>query len=110
LVPLPRCPGDHQTRNARALVDAGAGVLVPDGECDGGRLATVLASLLSEPARLERMGKAARALARPDAAERLAELVESAASPGKGRHGRRGAGAPSPEEPGCRGPGGKGKQ
>ena len=39
LVPLPGAPRDHQTRNAEALVAAGAAVLVPDAECDGDRLA-----------------------------------------------------------------------
>ena len=79
LVPLPGAPGDHQTRNAQALVDAGAAVLVPDAECTGARLAAELEPLLADPARLEAMAAAARTLARPDAADALAELVEAAA-------------------------------
>ncbi len=77
LVPLPGAPGDHQTANAEALVAAGAAVLVPDGECDVGRLGAVLDELLSDPARLAAMGAAARALGRPDAAGRVAELVDA---------------------------------
>jgi UDP-N-acetylglucosamine--N-acetylmuramyl-(pentapeptide) pyrophosphoryl-undecaprenol N-acetylglucosamine transferase len=80
LVPLPGAPGDHQTRNAEALVEAGAAVLVPDAECDGDRLDKELGVLLSDPERLRAMGAAARAVARPDAAGRLADLVERAAS------------------------------
>ena len=78
LVPLPGAPGDHQTRNAEALVDAGAAVLVPDGECTGARLAAELEPLLSDPARLDAMAAAAQRLARPDAADDLAALVEVA--------------------------------
>lgn len=86
LVPLPGAPGDHQTRNAEALVAAGAAILVPDAECTGERLAAELEPLLADPARLEAMGAAARTLARPNAADDLADLVESTArSGGRGR-------------------------
>ena len=80
LVPLPGAPGDHQTRNAQALVDAGAAVLVPDAECTGERLAAELEPLLADPARLEAMAAAARTLARPQAADDLAQLVEATAA------------------------------
>ena len=80
LVPLPGAPGDHQTRNAQALVDAGAAVLVPDAECTGARLAAELEPLLADPARLEAMSAAARTLARPQAADDLAQLVEATAA------------------------------
>jgi UDP-N-acetylglucosamine--N-acetylmuramyl-(pentapeptide) pyrophosphoryl-undecaprenol N-acetylglucosamine transferase len=80
LVPLPGAPGDHQTRNAEALVAAGAAVLVPDQDCSGARLAAVLEPLLADPARLAAMGAAARRLARPHAADDLANLVEAAAA------------------------------
>jgi UDP-N-acetylglucosamine--N-acetylmuramyl-(pentapeptide) pyrophosphoryl-undecaprenol N-acetylglucosamine transferase len=79
LVPLPGAPGDHQTRNAEALVTAGAGVLVPDAELDGARLAAELDVLLGDPERLHSMGQKARTLAQPDAAARVADLVEEAA-------------------------------
>ena len=76
LVPLPGAPGDHQTANARALSDAGAAVLVPDGELDGARLVAEVDALLAEPERLDRMAAAAAAAGRPDAGERVADLVE----------------------------------
>jgi UDP-N-acetylglucosamine--N-acetylmuramyl-(pentapeptide) pyrophosphoryl-undecaprenol N-acetylglucosamine transferase len=79
LVPLPGAPGDHQTRNAETLAAADAAVVVPDRDCDGERLDTELTPLLGDEARLESMATAARRLARPDAAARLADLVEEVA-------------------------------
>ncbi|MFA5883881.1 MAG: undecaprenyldiphospho-muramoylpentapeptide beta-N-acetylglucosaminyltransferase [Acidimicrobiia bacterium] len=79
VVPLPGAPSDHQTANGRALVEAGAAVLVPDAECDGPRLARELDALLADPARLATMRAGATTLARPDAAARVADLVEEAA-------------------------------
>jgi UDP-N-acetylglucosamine--N-acetylmuramyl-(pentapeptide) pyrophosphoryl-undecaprenol N-acetylglucosamine transferase len=83
LVPLPRAPGDHQTRNAATLEAANAAVLLPDRECDGARLAAELMTLLHDNARLDAMAAAARGLARPDAAARLADLVEEVARRGR---------------------------
>ncbi len=77
LVPLPGAPRDHQTRNAEALVGIGAAVHVPDAECDGKRLAEELDALLSDPGRLRAMSDAARLHAHPDAAARVAELVDA---------------------------------
>ena len=68
LVPYPYAAGDHQTFNARALADAGAAVLCPDSEMTPVWLAAALARLFNDPACLDRMGKSALALARPDAA------------------------------------------
>ena len=76
LVPLPGAPSDHQTRNARTLERAGAAVLVPDAECDAGRLDALVSALLAERKRLVEMGDAARALGRRDAAARVADVVE----------------------------------
>jgi UDP-N-acetylglucosamine--N-acetylmuramyl-(pentapeptide) pyrophosphoryl-undecaprenol N-acetylglucosamine transferase len=77
LVPLPGAPRDHQTRNAEAVVALGAAVHLPDPECDGERLAKELAALLADDDRLQAMGEAARRHAHPDAAARIAELVDA---------------------------------
>jgi UDP-N-acetylglucosamine:LPS N-acetylglucosamine transferase len=77
LVPLPGAPRDHQTRNAEAVVALGAAVHVPDPECDGDRLAKELEALLTDADRLKAMGEAARRHAHPDAAARIAELVDA---------------------------------
>jgi UDP-N-acetylglucosamine--N-acetylmuramyl-(pentapeptide) pyrophosphoryl-undecaprenol N-acetylglucosamine transferase len=79
LVPLPGAPADHQTRNAETLARAGAAVMVPDDECDGAHVDELVSPLLHDRARLDAMSTAARALARPDAAARLADLVEEVA-------------------------------
>jgi len=79
LVPLPGAPGDHQTANARSFVAAGAAVMIPDAELTTERLAAELDSLLADSDRLAVMSGAARGLARPDAADRVAALAESVA-------------------------------
>ena len=82
LVPLPGAPGDHQTANAARLASAGAARVVDDADLDGAVLAGLLGELLAEGAAggetLAAMGAAARGLARPDAAERVADLVAGA--------------------------------
>jgi UDP-N-acetylglucosamine--N-acetylmuramyl-(pentapeptide) pyrophosphoryl-undecaprenol N-acetylglucosamine transferase len=72
LIPYPHATADHQTANARWLVDAGAAVLLPDAECAAARLRELVDGLLADRARLASMGDAARRVARPDAAERIA--------------------------------------
>jgi UDP-N-acetylglucosamine--N-acetylmuramyl-(pentapeptide) pyrophosphoryl-undecaprenol N-acetylglucosamine transferase len=79
LVPWPGAAGDHQTDNARVMEQAGAAVLVPDATADGARLDAVARELLLDPVRLASMANAAKSLARPDAADRLADLVEESA-------------------------------
>jgi len=77
LVPLPGAPRDHQTRNAEALVAAGAAIMIPDAECTAERLEVELGALLFDPERLTAMSAAARALGHPDAAASVAELVDA---------------------------------
>lgn len=76
LVPSPVVTADQQTGNARRLVDAGAAVLVPDAELDGARLVAEVDALLGDEARRVEMATAARAWARPDAADAIAALAE----------------------------------
>lgn len=85
LVPYPRATADHQRKNARWMAEGGAATVVADAELDAGRLRTEVAGLLADPARLERMGAAARRLARPDAAARIAEGVLVLAGAPSGR-------------------------
>jgi UDP-N-acetylglucosamine:LPS N-acetylglucosamine transferase len=80
LVPLPGAPGDHQTANARALVDAGAAVLVADGELDADRFAAEVDRLVDDPDRLASMAAAASSVARPDAAVAVVDLLDQHAS------------------------------
>ena len=77
LVPLPSAPEDHQMANARALVDAGGALVVRDGELDGPTLAGLLEPLLVDETRRARMAEAVESMARPDAAQQIAELMET---------------------------------
>ena len=74
LVPYPHATADHQTLNARHFERGGGALLVPDAEVD--RVPALVDELLADPARLSAMRDAMLALARPDAAEVVAdELV-----------------------------------
>ena len=71
LVPYPHATGDHQTENARTFAAAGGALVVPEDELE--RVPALVRELLADPERLRRMGEAMRALARPRAAEEIAE-------------------------------------
>jgi UDP-N-acetylglucosamine--N-acetylmuramyl-(pentapeptide) pyrophosphoryl-undecaprenol N-acetylglucosamine transferase len=77
-VPLPIGNGE-QALNARPVVDAGGGLLVPDGEFTSDWVARTVPSLLTDPERLTRMSSAAEGLIPRDADEKLARLVLGAA-------------------------------
>lgn len=77
LVPLPGAIDDHQTANARALAATGGAWVMPQPTFTPEALASRLTELLSDPAALARAAQAIRSAARPDAAARLADLVES---------------------------------
>ncbi len=77
LVPFPFATADHQTTNARLLVDAGAAVMFPDAEIDGDEFARTLTGLLTDAARRDAMRDAARGLGQASAAERLADEIEA---------------------------------
>jgi UDP-N-acetylglucosamine--N-acetylmuramyl-(pentapeptide) pyrophosphoryl-undecaprenol N-acetylglucosamine transferase len=71
LVPYPFATGDHQTKNARYFQTAGGAVLLPETEL--GRAPDLVRSLLDDPRRLEQMSQAMLRVARPDAADKIAE-------------------------------------
>ena len=71
LVPSPNVTSDHQTKNARYFEAGGGAVVVPEAELS--RVPELIRSLLDDPQRLATMGAAMRNLARPDAADRIAE-------------------------------------
>jgi UDP-N-acetylglucosamine--N-acetylmuramyl-(pentapeptide) pyrophosphoryl-undecaprenol N-acetylglucosamine transferase len=79
LVPYPHAAADHQTANARWMVDAGAAVLVPDSELTPQRLDDEVGALLADTGRRAAMAQASRGLARPDAARDIAREVLAAA-------------------------------
>jgi UDP-N-acetylglucosamine--N-acetylmuramyl-(pentapeptide) pyrophosphoryl-undecaprenol N-acetylglucosamine transferase len=71
LVPYPHATADHQTVNARHFERGGGAILVPEEGLD--RVPELLEELLADPARLARMREAMLAMARPEAAEEIAE-------------------------------------
>jgi UDP-N-acetylglucosamine--N-acetylmuramyl-(pentapeptide) pyrophosphoryl-undecaprenol N-acetylglucosamine transferase len=78
LIPFPFAVDDHQTSNARFLSEHGAGILLPQDQMSPGKLAQILGGMTRERA-LE-MAIAARRLARPDAAKRVAEACAEVAT------------------------------
>ncbi|AJZ50486.1 undecaprenyldiphospho-muramoylpentapeptide beta-N-acetylglucosaminyltransferase [Xanthomonas citri] len=75
LVPFAAAVDDHQTCNAEYLVGANAAVLLKQDDSLPVRLQQVLQTLLADPARRLSMANAARTLAKPDAAERIADII-----------------------------------
>ncbi len=74
LVPYPAAVDDHQTRNAEFLASRGAAALLPETDVLAERLQHAVNPLLHSRDRLLEMARAARALAAPESASRIAEL------------------------------------
>ncbi len=79
LIPFAAATGDHQTANARGLVDAEAAILIPEKQLDAQVLAAQIATILTQPQAAERMARNALGQGRPDATDRLVDLVETLA-------------------------------
>ncbi len=77
LVPFPFAADDHQRANAEAVRDAGAALMIEDRNLDGARCAAEIAALASDRPRRLGMAAAARTLARPDAARRIADVADA---------------------------------
>jgi UDP-N-acetylglucosamine--N-acetylmuramyl-(pentapeptide) pyrophosphoryl-undecaprenol N-acetylglucosamine transferase len=77
LVPLPGAIDDHQSANARALVEAGGAWVIPQPHFTPVSLAEQLGTCLADPPHLAQVAVGARCQARADAAARLADLVEA---------------------------------
>jgi UDP-N-acetylglucosamine--N-acetylmuramyl-(pentapeptide) pyrophosphoryl-undecaprenol N-acetylglucosamine transferase len=85
-IPFPRAADDHQRRNAEAISQAGAAILLAEAELSSSKLAQIIVDLLSDPARMQQMGQKARALAHQDAAGQVAQMAAGLAE----RHGNAG--------------------
>lgn len=79
LVPFPHAVDDHQTRNGEHMVAAKAAILIPQSKMTPAVLAETLGDLARDRNRVVDMAKAARALARPDATERVVNYCLEAA-------------------------------
>ena len=77
LIPSPNVTNNHQEKNARALADQGAAILLPETECTAQRLMEEITGLLADKPRYEQMRKSLLRLAVPDSAERVCKVMET---------------------------------
>ncbi len=80
LIPLKIATDDHQRLNAKLLTDVSAAEMILEDAVTVDALTASVAAILSDPARLAAMSAAARSVAIPDAAQRLADLTEATAA------------------------------
>jgi UDP-N-acetylglucosamine--N-acetylmuramyl-(pentapeptide) pyrophosphoryl-undecaprenol N-acetylglucosamine transferase len=76
LIPYPFATDDHQTANAEVMERAGAALVVQQRDLSPEKLTHILTQLFDAPATLQEQAAAAHKLATPDAASRLADLVD----------------------------------
>ena len=79
LVPFAAATGDHQTANARGLVEAGAAILIPENRLEVSTLAEQIATVLTNPRGAQMMANAALSVGKPEATEELVQMVEALA-------------------------------
>ncbi|SHF80185.1 UDP-N-acetylglucosamine-N-acetylmuramylpentapeptide N-acetylglucosamine transferase [Litoreibacter ascidiaceicola] len=79
LIPFAAATADHQTANARGLVDAGAAIMIPESQLTADALAASIETVLTYPEGALQMVLAALSVSRPDATERLVDIVETLA-------------------------------
>ncbi len=79
MVPLPTAADDHQRKNAEALENAGAAVMILQADLSGERLADEIKALIDAPEKLTAMENAARGLAKADAAKIAVDMIEELA-------------------------------
>ena len=77
IVPSPNVTDNHQEKNARVLERAGGARVLLEGEFDAASLLAQVRELLSDPDKLEEMGRAMRALSVPDATEKICDKLLS---------------------------------
>lgn len=82
LIPFAAATGDHQTANARGLVEAGGAISIPESQLTSDVLAEQIQAVLSDPNGATQMSLAALSAGVPDATERLVSLVEQLAEQG----------------------------
>jgi UDP-N-acetylglucosamine--N-acetylmuramyl-(pentapeptide) pyrophosphoryl-undecaprenol N-acetylglucosamine transferase len=77
LVPSPNVTADHQTKNARYFAERGGAIMIPETEI--GTVPELVRSLIGDERRRAEMAEAMLTIARPDAADEIAEeLIELA--------------------------------
>ncbi len=79
LIPSPNVTNDHQRKNAQAMVDRGAAVMILEKDCTAKALMEAIRSLLADPQRYGDMTKSLQGMVIPDCAERLCAIMEKLA-------------------------------
>jgi UDP-N-acetylglucosamine--N-acetylmuramyl-(pentapeptide) pyrophosphoryl-undecaprenol N-acetylglucosamine transferase len=82
LIPFPHATADHQTANAKSLEDAEAAVVLQEASLTPARLAEHVELILAQPEVATKMAQAALSVAKPDAPQILADMVEALAQKG----------------------------
>lgn len=76
-IPFPGAADNHQEKNALAVVEAGAGLMIDDSEITDDRACRLLAGLMGNPTALENVADRAKLMGRPEAARVIAsQLIE----------------------------------
>jgi UDP-N-acetylglucosamine--N-acetylmuramyl-(pentapeptide) pyrophosphoryl-undecaprenol N-acetylglucosamine transferase len=75
LVPLPTAAGDHQTKNAQALVQAGAAVLLSNQDAPAAMGSKVL-DMIDNPGLLKKLSQGAQKLAVTDSANKIVDVLK----------------------------------
>jgi len=75
-VPFAAATNNHQEANARVVEKAGGGMVITESELSPERLAAAISEAISDPARAQRMGAAAKSLATPEATKRIVDTIE----------------------------------
>ena len=83
LIPFAAATGDHQTANARGLVEAGGAIMVPESKANPEALTELILSVLDNPDGAMQMARSAARVGKPDATETLVEMVEALAAEGQ---------------------------
>jgi UDP-N-acetylglucosamine--N-acetylmuramyl-(pentapeptide) pyrophosphoryl-undecaprenol N-acetylglucosamine transferase len=81
LVPLPTATDDHQRKNAEVFAKTGAAIVIDQRDLTGDALTGAVKELMTDPDRRARMSAAAKTLARPDAAQRIADHLHTLVAP-----------------------------
>lgn len=80
LIPYAAATADHQTANARGLVEAGASIMIPESRLSVETLREQITTILANPDGASQMARAALSVGKPEATENLVSLVEMLAS------------------------------
>jgi len=80
IIPWSGAAGGEQEQNARPFAEVGAAIIIRDGELNAGILAKMLREVIEDDERREAMARRCKALGRPDAADRVATIVEELAA------------------------------